>query len=126
MERNLCRDSGCLGFCCQDINLEVTKFERKRVFSTAIKVDTFKILDEIKGLKIPGVYYTRCRRKRLGDSGFELITIVGSCPNKAKDGSCQKHAEREHAARNFDIGSEICNAIRKEHGLSPIFIEPVE
>lgn len=125
-ERNLCAASGCPGYCCQNIDLEMTKLERKRIFPNAIRVDTMEELAEKKNQKEPGVFYTRYRRKHLGDSGFVVTAINGACPNKEEDGNCIKHEERSHAARNFKIGCHDCNEIRKEHGLGPLFFEPVE
>lgn len=80
----------------------------------------------LKKEKEPGVFYSRYRRKHLRESGFVVVSLNGPCPNRAPDGGCVKHEEREHAARNFRIGSVDCNAIRKEHCLAPIYIEPVE
>jgi len=55
-----------------------------------------------------------------------ILAINGSCPNRAKDGNCKIHKNREHAAKNFKFGIDDCNAIRKNHGLGPIYLEPVE
>ena len=124
-ERNRCAESGCPGYCCQDIDLEATKFERRRVFPKAQRVETLGEIAEAKGKK-PGVLFSRLRRKHLGNSGFVIVSINDGCPNRRQDGNCIKHDEREHAARNFLFGSTDCNAIRTGHGLPPIFIEPVE
>jgi len=126
LERNPCIASGCHGLCCQNRDLELTKFERTRLFPKAIKVGTLETLAVLKKEKVSGVFYSRYRRKHLGPSGFVVVSLNGPCPNRNTDGSCQKHEEREHAARNFKIGSPDCNKIRKENGLPPIFIEPVE
>ena len=124
-ERNRCVESGCPGYCCQDIDLEATVFERRRVFSTAQRVGTLGEIAEAKGKK-PGVLFSRLRRKHLGDRGFVIVSINSNCPNRQPDGNCSKHEERTHAARNFILGSDECNAIRQEHGLAPVFTEPVE
>ena len=125
-ERNPCLKSGCPGFCCQDIDIEITKSERTRVFPTAIHVDSMKELAQIKKDNLQGLYYTEYSRKGLEGGDFYVIVINGPCPNRLSDGSCLKHDEREYAARNFAIGCSDCNVIRKENGFSPIFIEPVE
>jgi len=62
----------------------------------------------------------------LGESGFVVLSLNGSCPNRTAEGGCSKHEEREYAAKNFKIGSYDCNEIRKENGLVPIYIEPIE
>jgi hypothetical protein len=124
-ERNRCFESGCPGFCCQDIDLEATKFERRRVFPKAQRVQTLREIEEAKG-KNPGVFFSRIRRKHLGNSGFVIVSINGGCPNRRQDGTCIEHDEREHAARNFVFGNFDCNAIRAEHDLPPVFVEPVE
>lgn len=125
-ERNPCIASGCHGLCCQNIDLELTRFERTRIFPKAIKVNTIRELAEVKRSNIQGVFYTSYRKKHLGESGFVIASINGPCPNRDLDGGCLKHEEREHAARNFKIGCNDCNAIRKENALAPIYIEPVE
>ena len=124
-ERNLCVESGCKGYCCEDIDLTATKFERHRLFPKAKRLNTIRELEMIKG-KETGVFYTGYRNKMLGNSGVVIISINGPCPNRTPDGDCRKHSEREHAARRFKIGCEDCNAIREEHNLPPIYIEPVE
>jgi hypothetical protein len=126
LEGNPCVASGCHGFCCQNIDLELTKFERTRVFPNAKRVNTLQELARLKEEKKIGVFYSRYRRKHLGKSGFVVVSLNGPCPNRLPDDSCAKHEEREYAARNFEIGCDDCNAIRKENGLAPIFIEPVE
>lgn len=125
MERNLCRDSGCPGYCCENIDIEVTRCERSRLFPKATHVGSINELAEIKEAKTPGVFYTEYEREGLkGD--FYIVSLNGVCPNRLADGSCSKHEERGYAARNFRIGSDDCNAIRREHGLTPIYNEPVE
>lgn len=124
-DRNSCVESGCRGYCCEDIDVIVTKFERRRLFPKSQRVGTLRELEERKTER-QGVFYTCWRRKPLDGAGFNVIAINGSCPNRLPDGSCKKHEEREHAARNFKIGCQECNDIREEHGLAPIFFEPVE
>lgn len=126
MERNLCVESGCPGYCCQDIVIEFTKCERTRMFPKANYVHSIKELSDIKYAKIPGVFYTEYSREGLEGGDFYIVAINGPCPNRLPDGSCSNHVEREYAARRFKIGCKDCNEIRKEHGLAPIFIEPVE
>lgn len=126
LERNPCTASGCPGFCCQDIDLILTKFERNRLFPKAKRVDTLQTLAEIKKMKVKGGFYTSYRNEQLGQSGFVMLSLNGPCPNRNMDGGCKEHEEREHAARNFKIGCLDCNEIRKEHHLAPIFIELVE
>lgn len=121
-ERNPCIASGCPGLCCQDRDLELTKFERSRLFPHAVRVNTMRELAELKNGKIPGVFYTRYRKKHLGESGFVVAILVGPCPNRAPDGSCIKHEEREHAARNWKFGSDECNAVRVAHKLAFVSI----
>lgn len=124
-ERNRCLESGCPGYCCQDIELEATIFERRRVFPMARRVETLKETAEAKGKK-PGVLFSRLRRKHLGKEGIVIVSINGSCPNRQPDGNCLMHKEREYAARNFAFGGSDCNTIRAEHGLAPVFVDPVE
>lgn len=119
-EINPCIESGCPGLCCQNTALEITKFERTRLFPNAIKVNSLETLATLKKEKVLGVFYTRYRRKNLTQNGFVVLSINGPCPNRTVEGGCSKHEEREHAARNFTIGSPGCNEIRKENGLSPI------
>lgn len=126
MERNPCKASGCPGWCCENIDIEVTKCERTRLFKKAKHVDTLRKLADIKSSQTPGVFYSEYSRKGLENGDFYIVVINGPCPNRLIDGGCSKHSEREYAARNFAIGCSDCNAIRKEHGLAPIFIEPVE
>jgi len=124
-ERNFCTESGCPGLCCQNMYLELTKFERTRLFPHAVRVNTIKELLELRNGNIPGVFYTRFRRSYLRQSGFIIASLIGPCPNRAPDGSCTKHEEREHAARNFIIGCTDCNEIRASHGLAPIGVKMV-
>ena len=126
LERNRCVASGCPGLCCQNIDLEIRNDERKRVFPGAVHVDTLDALVWVKKQKVPGVFYTRYRKARLKSGKYSVIAINGPCPNRTPEGGCSKHEEREEAAKSFKIGSPDCNEIRKEHGLPPIFIEPVE
>lgn len=44
MKENLCVQSGCPGFCCQDTDIEVTKFERRKLFPNAVRLNTLKEL----------------------------------------------------------------------------------
>ena len=124
-ERNLCIDSGCHGYCCQDIDLEITKPALMELFPDAIKVSSIRALAELKLNQKPGQFYiTGYESDELKGPGFCLLTINGPCPNRDPKGSCIVHEKREHAAINFKIGSSDCNAIRKEHGLGPIFLKP--
>lgn len=126
-ERNLCKESGCPGLCCQDIDLEITGAERREIFSIAQKVGTAKELLVLRQNNVKGLFYiSNYRRPGLNYPNFCLLAINGPCPNKTSDGDCIKHANREHAAINFRFGSFDCNKTRKEHGLAPVFIEPVE
>ena len=122
----MCTDSGCYGFCCENIDIEVTKWERSRIFPRAVHVDSITELADIKDSKIPGVFYTEYAREGLEGGDFYVVSLNGPCPNRLSKGGCSKHEEREHAARNFPIGCSDCNAIRAEHNLPPIFTEPVE
>ena len=125
-EINLCVETGCAGLCCQDIDLEITENERTRLFKGAKEVATIGELARLKD-KGDGLYFTRDYKKEGFDEGeLLLLSINGPCPNRADDGSCTVHAEREHAARNFKIGSKDCNEIRRENGLHDIFFEEVE
>jgi hypothetical protein len=119
-ERNLCTDSECPGFCCRDIDIEVTKWERSRLFPKAVRVESISALAKVKSSGKPGVFYTEYSRKGLEGGDFYVVSINGICPNRLPNGNCAKHGEREYAAKNFVIGSTDCNEIRKEHGLSPI------
>lgn len=123
---NPCVASGCLGNCCKNIFLELTVFERKKIFPKAVRVNSLRNLNQHRE-KIPGVYYTSVRRKKFSCSGMVEALIVGDCSHLQDNGNCNIHKERSHAARNFQIGSELCNEIRKSHNL-PIMIqrEPVE
>lgn len=124
-ERNICIETGCLGYCCEDIDIQVTNYERRRLFPKAQRVDTLRELVN-KKKEGQGVFYARWRRKPLNKAGFNIVAICGSCPNRFSDRSCKEHGEREYAARNFNIGCQDCNDIRQEHGLAPVFFEPVE
>ena len=124
-ERNRCLESGCKGYCCQDIDLEITEPERKELFPEARKVFSVKELAELKRTD-KGLFYTDYQRSGLEGPDFRILAINGPCPNRVKDGNCSIHKNREHAAINFEFGSDDCNAIRKEHGLGPIYLEPVE
>lgn len=112
------------GRCCQNIDLELTEAERQRLFSQAVRVSSVAELNKTRKRK--GVFYAEYTREGQLGSGFVKLAINGPCPNRARDGSCLKHDERENAARNFQIGRKDCNAIRQENGLFPIFYEPVE
>jgi hypothetical protein len=126
LERNPCKRSGCLGLCCQNIALELTKFERKRIFPNAIRVDSIEALRTMKDENVQGAFYTRNRKKHLISSGFVLLQLNGPCPHRSPKGECLIHEERSHAARNFTFGRKDCNEIRKENGLAPVFIETAE
>ena len=125
MNKNLCIESGCKGYCCHDTCIEVTDSERTRLFPDAIPLQT---LDELKhgNLMRETAYFVRYRRSRLGRTGFKMVGWIGKCPNLTSDGNCKKHSEREYAARNFKFGSRECNSVRTEYGLPPVFVEPVE
>lgn len=124
-KENLCIASGCLGFCCQDIDLEITGPERREIFPTAQKVLSIKKLARIKEEQEVGLFYLAgYERPGLEGLDFCLLTINGPCPNITLEGNCSKHTIREHAAINFQFGSEDCNSIRKEHGLAPIQLMP--
>lgn len=125
MKENTCLQSGCPGLCCQDTDIEVTKFERRRLFPNAVKLGTLKELRSsslVKGF----AFYVPLKRKELGNSGFNEVGWEGPCPSQDENGNCTKHDEREYAARRFSFGSKECNEVRITHGLPPIFIEPVE
>lgn len=119
MERNLCLESGCKGYCCENIDIEVTGCERTRLFPKAKAVSSIKQLVEIKKSGVSGVFYTKYEREGL-EGDFYIVCINGPCPNRLEDGSCAKHSERSYAARNFKIGSRECNEIRLSHGLPTI------
>jgi hypothetical protein len=125
MEKNRCVESGCPGYCCKDTDIEVSKFERRRLFPGAVKVDSLK---ELRSgcLEKRRVYYTRLRRKDLGNTGFQEVGWVGACPNQDENGGCKRYQEREHAARRFKFASQDCNKVRREYGLPPIFVEVVK
>lgn len=118
-EKNPCIASGCLGYCCKNIFLELTTFERRRLFPKALKIDSLKNLKHVSR-DTQGVYYTPVRRKKFNCNGMVETLIVDNCPHLKKDGNCNVHKERSHAARNFKIGSQLCNEIRKNHGLPKI------
>ena len=125
-ERNRCLESGCRGYCCQDIDLEITRVEIKELFPSARRVFSIKELAKLKLNHKKGLFYTDYQRPGLKGPDFRILAINGSCPNRAKDGNCNIHDIREHAAKNFKFGSKECNDIRKENGLGPIYLEPVE
>lgn len=112
-ERNRCIESGCKGFCCQDIDLKITKAEIKELFPKAVRVSSVEELGRIKRTRIGLFYMGNYERPGLEGPNFCLMAINGFCPNRAKEGNCNIHDIREHAAR-------------KEHGLGPIYLEPVE
>ena len=125
-EINPCTFSGCFGNCCKNMFLELTIFERKRIFPQATRVNSLKELNKIPKEK-EGIYYTYVRRKKFSCSGMVEVLILGKCPHLEHNGNCDIHEERSYAARNFQIGSPLCNEIRESCGL-PIMIpkEPVE
>ena len=125
-EMNPCKLSGCLGNCCKNIFFELSIFERKRIFPNAIRVNSLRELNQIPK-ENKGVYYTSVRRKKFSCSGMVEALIIGKCPHLKPDGNCDIHEERSHAARNFQIGCQLCNEIRKSYKI-PIIIpkEPVE
>ena len=123
-EINQCVMSGCKGRCCQNIDLELTEAERQRLFPQAVWVASVAELNKTRKRK--GVFYAPYTRDGQLGSGYVKLAINGPCPNRARDGSCLKHDEREAAARNFQFGRGDCNAVRQENGLGPIFLEPVE
>ena len=125
-ERNRCLESGCKGYCCQDIDLEITKAEVKELFPSAVRVFSIKELAKLKQIHKKGLYYTDYQRPGLEGPNFRILSINGPCPNRAKDGNCSIHKNREHAAENFKFGSDDCNDIRKEHGLGPVYLDLVE
>jgi hypothetical protein len=125
-ERNICVDTGCQGYCCQDIDVIITKSERTRLFPQAIKKDSIQELADLKKKNIQGLFYIDYSSPELEGGDFFLLSINGPCPNRLPKGSCSKHEEREYAARNFRIGCGDCNEIRKEHGLDEIFFEQPE
>lgn len=120
LERNACTASGCPGLCCQNIDMEIRNDERKRIFPTAVRIDTLGALDWVKRQKVPGVFYTRYRKARLKSGKYSIIAINGPCPNREPNGNCSVHKDRESAALNFKIGNSKCNDIRQENGLGPI------
>jgi hypothetical protein len=124
-ERNRCIESGCKGYCCQDIDLEITRAEVKELFPTAVRVFSIKELAKLKQTR-KGLFYTNYQRPGLEGPDFMILSINGPCPNRVSNGGCLIHTNREHAAKSFLFGSDDCNAIRKEHGLGPVFLEPVE
>jgi hypothetical protein len=123
MHENICLKSGCPGLCCRDTDIQVTKYELKRLWPNVIYLDTLKELRS--GQLEEGIpYCARLRTKKLGDSGFFEVGWMGNCPNLLPDGTCKHYEEREHAARNFKFGSIDCNNVRVSYGLPPV--EPVE
>ena len=125
MVENKCVESGCRGLCCKDTDIQVTIFERRRLFKRPIRVPTLKELRS--GNLVEGFcYYARLRLKKFGTAGFYEVGWNGACPNLTPEGNCNKHFDREQAARDFKFGSKECNAVRIENGLSPVFCEPVE
>ena len=123
-ERNRCLESGCKGYCCQDITIYDVEAAILETFPNAKEVNVWQLQKAINGKLLNGVYYQYDGRDPV--PGMAIARVVGPCQNKAKDGSCKIHKNREHAARNFKFGSDDCNAIRIEHGLGPIYLEPVE
>ena len=126
MERNKCLESGCPGYCCENIDIIITKSEQTRLFKKAKEVASIGELAKIKEDEVLGAFYTKYASKELGNGDFFVIALNGPCPNRTTNGECSMHEERSYPARNFKIGSPDCNEIRKEHGLPPIFVEPVE
>jgi len=125
-ERNRCIESGCRGLCCQNTALELSRPELNELFPTAVRVFSIKELAKLELDRKDGLFYTDYQRPGLKGKNFRILLINGPCPNRAKNGSCTIHKNREHAAENFKFGGDDCNAIRKEHGLGPVFLEPVE
>lgn len=118
MKENICSESGCRGYCCYNAELDVTKFERRRLFPEAKRRKT---LIELREETEEGVYFSRLRSKRFGNiAGMEKLRIVGKCPNLDSSGICTQYLERSYAARNFIIGSKECNDCRNDYGLPPI------
>ncbi len=123
-ERNRCLESGCRGFCCQDITIYDAEEVILKTFPNAKEVNTWQLQKAINGKLSNGVYYQYDGRDPV--PGMAIARVAGPCPNKVKDGNCNIHDIREHAAENFKFGGGECNAIRRENGLGPIYLEPVE
>lgn len=119
-EHNPCTESGCLGNCCKNINIELTLAERKRIFPDAIRVKSIKALKNVP-VDYPEVYYTSVKRKKFRSEPIVEARIVGRCPHLLFSGNCDIHEYRSYAARNFTIGSKTCNEVRKENNLPIIF-----
>lgn len=119
MSENKCLESGCPGLCCWDTDIEVTDFERKRLFPKAVHLKSLKELRQ-GPLEKGFCYYAKLKNSRLGLSGFSEVGWVGPCVNQLPNGDCGKYDERAHAGRNFRYGSKECNIVRLEHGLKPV------
>ena len=123
-ERNHCLESGCKGYCCEDTTIYDSEAVILETFPNTKEVNTWQLQKAMDGKFQDGVYYQYDGRDSV--PGMAIARIAGHCPNRAKDGNCTIHESREHAAKNFKFGSADCNAIRKDHGLGSIYLEPVE
>lgn len=119
-ERNRCIESGCRGYCCQDMTIYDSEKVILEIFPQAKEVSVWELQRAINGRLSNGVYYQYDGRNSL--TGMVMARIVGSCPNRTEDGSCKIHEHREPAAVNFKFGGDLCNAIRIKNGLEPIYL----
>ena len=111
-ERNICRELGCPGHCCQDTRQYIPARERKASYPDA-KPAPRDILPE----DLPdGVYYSHAGYE--GTVYFENIRIVGMCPNN-EDGNCMIYNNRPSACDNYEVGGDDCNKVR-EFNLIPL------
>lgn len=118
LERNPCIASGCLGYCCQDIDQEISASALKEIFPTAQKVSSIKKLAELEFSEEPGLFYIdNYESDELKGPDYCLLAINGPCPNRDEKGNCSVHEHGEPAAINFKIGSLIVMRLEKSMDL---------
>ena len=113
MERNICRESGCKGACCRDIYIVDTEDVFLGCFPDAVELSRSEF-EVVKSMG-EGVYYIYN-----GTDNVVIARINGCCQFLSSEGDCSNRENRTRASRNFEIGSDECNAMRSEYGLPQV------
>lgn len=122
-EVNACLSSGCPGFCCRDMVMEMAEpvLERFRPpetplvwlspnsFSQMVKDGPDGTIDFDE--QAPVIYATR--------NGGPLLQVQfdGACPNLSPDFGCRIYADRPGCCDNLDFMEAECLEIRNNHFL---------
>ncbi len=118
MEKNRCRESGCITGCCENITIYDAESVILNTFPEAKEVNAWQLKKAIAGELPNGVYYQY--DGRAADEGMAIARIVGICKNKLSNGDCGNYSRCGHASENFKFGSKDCNKIRIENGLTQV------